>query len=216
LSGAGTNGFQALSLVEPVFAKNRSNNNEFMCLRVTSNNGDGAVRFQGDSINGLIETAPVEVLNQNDFATKYQIIQDCNPFGEDCYTNVGQAQLTGRFWVLSDGTRRRIWRASFRGRVACVNGGPSVVDNVIATLPNVEVWLGVDSGMSCIQDGVNWYPIPYASNGETFVSCRWSKQEAALHVKLNVVDGNIAPWTISGNNVVITMYYTRNDDPYGA
>jgi hypothetical protein len=205
LYGGGAHGYEAISIVEGLFAKD-SSGREFMVFRVTSNDSDGILSFQGWSLGKFIENKPVEVLNSAAFSAKYTVTQDANPSGEDLSWNVGAAQLTGMFWTKQDGTRKRIFRATFRGRI--VPGETSWVN-----LSNVDVCLGFDSKVSCVTDntGAPRYPMNYSDPGYLNISTKFDG--GRIVTKLTVQDGNTGPWNIPTGtmNAIITMYYLRTD-----
>jgi hypothetical protein len=203
--GGGKNGFQTLSLVEGIFCKD-GQSNEYMVLRATSNNSDGLVGFSGWSLGKFIETTPIEVLNSVDFSAKYTIIQDSNPSGQDTVFNVGYSQLTGKYWVNQSGTMKRVFRATFRGRL--VNGETTWI-----TLNNVSSFLGFDGAFSSIRDTSGTvYPINYSDPGYLNINTKWLGNTKMV-TKINVLDGNTTPWNIASgtNNALVTFYYTRTD-----
>jgi hypothetical protein len=224
LSGAGTNGYQAISCVEPIFARNLSTSVEYMVFRVTSNNSDGCVRFQGDSINKLIETAPVEVLNQSQFSAKYAVFQDCAAIGEDFYYNVGYEQQTGKYWTDATGRRYRIFRATYRTTIAS-QGATSTFERQWCTLNNVQIFLGF-AGAPASMIAASWsagttsyFPINFydASEG-LIVSTKADLQNNTLRIatKVNCKDGgwqgfNLQP---NSNNLCCTFYYVKSNDVF--
>jgi hypothetical protein len=224
LSGAGTNGYQGISVVEPIFARNMSTSVEYMVFRVTSNDSDGAVRFQGDSINKFIETTPLEILSQNAFSAKYAIFQDCNTCGEDQWYNVGYEQITGRYWTTSDNKRYRIFRATYRFRAA-TEGATATFERQWATLNNIYLFLGFDPSCSLVQgtwdNGLttSYFPLQYYDAAETLVistAARIQSNTLRLSTKINCKDGGWAGFNFAPgfNNGVATFYYTKSNDVF--
>jgi hypothetical protein len=203
LYGGGAHGYETISIVEGLFAKD-SSGREFMVFRVTSNDSDGILSFQGWSLGKFIETKPIEVLSSSAFSGKYTIMQDANPQGEDISWNVGAAQLTGMFWTKQDGTRKRVFRATFRGRIT-----PG--ETTWITLTNVDAFLGWGEVCKIIDGGNTDYPINYSDPGYLNINTKFN--QGKVTTKLSVLDGNTAPWNIpSGtNNALVTFYYTRTD-----
>lgn len=217
VSGAGQNGFQGLCIVEPIFVKD-SSNAEYMTFRITNSNSDGNIAFSGYSLGKLVETNPIEVLQSGDFNSKYTILQDCNPKGEDDYITPGYEQLTGKYWLKSDGvTRRRIFRATFRANLG--TGSGNVREKTYVTLNNIDNFFGFDNTLSFIQGGDGtFYPINYMDTGYLAINTKAGKSGNTLTIttKINVLDGNTYPWDLIGstNNALVSIYYTKTNDVF--
>jgi hypothetical protein len=221
ISTAGKNGYQSLCVIEPIFARD-SAGGEYMVLRITNNNTDGVLTFSGLSIGKFIESQPIEVLNQANFSSKYTVFQDCNTMGEDWFYNPGQEQVTGFYWVTSDGKPFRIFRATYRSRCAS-EGSTSIFERQWCTLNNIYLFLGFAGHPSCIQGTwdngatVNYFPLQFYDAAETLIVSTVPKVRAnqlTISTKINCKDGG---WTgfnygAGQNNVLATFFYTKSND----
>jgi hypothetical protein len=217
LSGAGANGYETLSLVEGLFAKDAANN-EYMVFRITTNESDGNISFAGKSINKFVESNAIECLSQSQFSTKYTVLKDSNTIGEDWSYNVGYEQVTGYYWTTADGKRFRIYRATYRASVTAA-GATAPFERQWMTLNNVYLFLGFDGKCSMIQavyNGINYYfQINYYDAFDTLaISTSANIQGTTLRAssKVNPKDGNYQMWNISNNNALFTFYYVKSND----
>jgi hypothetical protein len=204
LYGGGKNGTEIVAGAEGIFCKSKSDSKEYMAFRITTNNTNGVLTFLGNSINQFVETNVLSVLNSTEFNNQYTVTVDCNPRGQADSWNVGAAQLTGETWTKNDGTRKRIFRATFRGRV--VPGEQTWV-----VLSNVDSFLGWGEACKIMDSSGTDYPINYSDPGYLNINTKFSGGKVTT--KLSVLDGNVSPWNIStdSKNALVTFYYLRTD-----